>query len=270
MSPAAGAKGKKGNAITIEFSGICTLVWDAKGGRAKVHLVDLGSAGFQRHYAALGMEVTRTSPKGVKGPDADAAISVLGQDKDIGLWNLLGCDVEIVGGTGKLTVDDSNVDVSKKPGATAKSVKWLPDVSFLCESKTVDPVCPTAAVINLPVGHITAHRVIETGKVEFVADGQPVGPERFCLSRFRAVVPFEDQIALQLSRQRVLRFAQSATLMISNTCVCELGAPSPPDHFYGHYEVVKAKRRPTVQPAGKLPKFPGFPEWCYPALVRVS
>ena len=261
----------KPHALTIEFSGICTLIWNPKTGSAEVKLVDLGSAGFQRHYAALGLTVAASDAdtmQGVKGPDADAAVSLLGQDIDVGLWNLRGSDVEFVGATGKLTVDDSKVDVTRKPPKKGGSVQWLANVSVLCESQQLDPVCPTATILRIPAGHISSIGGDMARKIEFVADGTPVGPARYCLPRFQAVIPFEQELAVKLSRERVFRFTRSATIMISNTCVCGLGQGRPANHFYGHYEVVQAKRRPVVEPAGPKPMFPSWPELCFPGIVE--
>jgi hypothetical protein len=82
-------------------------------------------------------------------------------------------------------------------------------------------------------------------------------------------VPFASELAIRLSRERVLRFADSMTIMISNTCVCGLGVGAPANHFYGHYEVVQARRRPTVRPAGPQPKTPMFPELCWGGFVEM-
>jgi hypothetical protein len=271
MSPAKKARNLHGNALTVEFSGICTLVWDRKAGTAAVRMVDLASAGFARHYAGLGREVTASSPRGFKGPDPDASISVLGEDKDIGIWNLLGADVDFVGATGKLTVDDKKVDVTKRPDAAATSVKWLPDVSFLSESRKIDPVCPTAAIIRLPAGHVTAIGSADTRMVEFVEDGEPVGPIRYCLPRFQVVIPFAEELAVRLSRERVFRLRESMTLMMSNTCVCNPSTKGPREDFYAHYDVVQAKRRPTLKPAvGPDPAMPDYPEWCWAGFVQAG
>ena len=98
--------------------------------------------------------------------------------------------------------------------------------------------------------------------------GTPLGPARYCLPRFRIVIPFEQELSVRLDRQRVLRFTAATSIMISNTCVCGLGVSSPANHFYGHYDVVRAKRRPRVQPAGPQPMMPAFPEWCFAAVVK--
>jgi hypothetical protein len=267
MSPAKQAKRVTSRKLTIEFSGICTLVWNQKAGTASVKLVDLASAGFDRHYAALGLQVTENMTPSVRGPDADAAISLPGSNTDMGVWNLLGTDVEIVGATGNLTVDDSKVDVTKKPGKTAQSIQWLANVAFLTDSKQLDPVCPTAAVIQLPAGHLTASAAGNPRKVEFIDQGTAVGLERFCLSRFKATIPFDLELALRLDRRRVLRFTDTTSLIISNTCVCGLGVGIPPNHFYAHYDVVRARRRPTMKLAGPQPKIPSYPEFCWPALL---
>jgi hypothetical protein len=268
MSPSKPPKNSK-QTLTIEFSGICTFLWDRKEGSAVVRMVDLASAGFDRHYVALGLVVTEDMAKGVKGPDADAAISWPGAEADIGLWNLLGTDVEIVGAKGKLTVDDAKVDVTKKPDKNATSVNWLANVGLLAESKKLDPVCPTAATVQLPAGHVTAYNVGAPQKIEFLDSGTPIGPPRYCLSRFRVAIPFDSEIALRLDRRRVMRFTESNAIMISNMCVCGLGVNAPPDHFYAHYDVVRAKRRPTVERAGGLPKIPEYPELCLSGFVEV-
>jgi hypothetical protein len=258
----------KSRTLTIEFSGIVTLVWNKKAATAEVHMVDLASAGFERHYAALGLAVSESTARGVRGPDADAAISIPGQNVDIGLWNLFGTTTEIVGGTGKFTVDDSKIDPTKKPTAKPGSIRWVADIGNLCEAERLDPICPTAAVFRLSVGHLTSAGGAFARKVQFVDNGTPVGPDRYCVPRFQLSIPFDQQIALRLDRTRVLRFTDSLSLMVSNTCVCGLGAATPANHFYGHYEVVDAKRRPSVSPAGKQAKFPWYPEWCIPGFVQ--
>jgi hypothetical protein len=271
MSPSKGKNTTKGKTLTIEFSGICTLLWNRKEGNAAVCMVDMASAGFPRHYAALSREVTATSPRGIKGPEPDAAVSVLGEDTDIALWNLVGTDVEFVGASGKLTVDDKPVDVTKRPETTAASVRWLADVGFLAESKSVDPVCPTAAIIHLPAGHLTARGGADARKVEFTDDGEPVGPVRYCLPRFQVVIPFEDQLAMRLTRERVFRISETMTLMMSNTCVCNPAGRGPREDFYAHYDVVQAKRRPKLQPApGRKPMTPDYPEWCWGGFVQLG
>ena len=226
------------------------------------------SAGFEKHYAALTLEITEDTPRAIKGPSADAAMSAASDNKDIGLWNLSGTSVEIVGAIGKLTVDDSEVDVTKKPGKQAESVRWLPNVNFLCESDKLNPVCPTAAVVGIPAGHITAAGGAFARKLEFLNDGVKVGPDRFCVARFRAVIPFAEELAVRLSRERVLRFSDSMTIGISNTCVCGLGVAPAANHFYGHYDVVQAKRRPIAQRAGPKPALVWWPEICNPAIVE--
>jgi hypothetical protein len=271
MSPAKTSPPKKGKAkqLTIDFSGICTLLLDRKAGIATVQMVDLASAGFQRHFAALGLVVSDDMGGGIKGPDSDAAVSLPGDDRDVGLWDLLGTEMEMLGATGKLTVDDSKIDATKKPRAKAESIQWLPNIGFLTESSKLDPVCPTAATIEITSGHITALAVGQPRKVEFVDDGIPITSSRYYLPRFRARVPFEGELALRLDRQRVLRFSNSTSVMISNTCVCGLGVSSPANHFYAHYDVVRAKRRPKVQPAGPQPMTPLQPEWCFAGFVEV-
>jgi hypothetical protein len=270
MSPAKNAKPtRKTNQLTIDFSGVCTLLLNQKTSAATVQMVDLASAGFQRHFAALGLVVSEDLGKGVKGPDADAAVSLPGvEDRDIGLWDLLGTEIEVLGGSGKLTVDDSKIDPTKKPGAKAESIQWLPNIGFLTESSKLDALCPIAASIEFTAGHITAASAGESRKVEFLDEGTPIGPARYYLSRFRVRVPFDEEVALRLDRQRVLRFTRSMAVMISNTCVCGLGVAPVANDFYAHYDVVRAKRRPKMQLAGPKPMIPSAPEWCWPGFVQ--
>jgi len=260
---------KRSKALTVEFSGISTLIWNQKAGTADVYLADLASLGFPRHYAALSIAITETTPhQAIKGPDADAAISVAQANMDIGLWNLMGTDVEIVGATGKLSVDDTKPDVSKEPGKRAESIRWLADVGLLCESDNLDPLCPVAATIRIPAGHITAAATEAARKLEFVDNGTPVIPDRYCTPRFKAVIPFTDHLAIRINRNKVLRFNDSMRVVVSNTCVCDLGLGPTPNHFYGHYGVIDAKRRPTVRRAGRESKVPSYPEICFSAIVR--
>jgi len=268
MSPAKPAK-KSSNTLTIHFSGICTFVWDRKRGSAEVRMVDLASAGFQQHYAALGIAVTENTPRAITAPDADAAVSLAAMNCDMGLWNLIATDVKIVGGTGKLTVDDSKVDPSKKPAKTVESIRWLPDLGELTESNKTNSLCPISATVEIPAGHVTGNARIGAQKVEFVNDGTPIQPNRYYVPRLTAAIPFDSEIALVLDRRRIIRFTASMEIVISNTCVCALGMPGMPNHFYAHYDVVNARRRPTVQPAGPGVKMPSWPEWCYMAFVEV-
>jgi hypothetical protein len=267
MSPAKPAR--KSNALTIHFSGICTFVWDRKRGTAEVRMVDLASAGFQQHYAALGIAITENTPKAITGPDADAAISLASVNTDLGLWNLIGSDVKIVGATGKLSVDDGKVDVTKKPAKTAESIRWLANLQELTESDTANPICPVSATVQIPAGRITGNARVGARKVEFLADGTPIGPNRYCVPRLTATIPFDQEIALVLDRRRIIRFTASMEVVISNTCVCALGMTGQPNHFFAHYDVVKAKRRPTVQPAGPGVMMPSWPEFCYMAFVEL-
>jgi hypothetical protein len=260
---------KKQKVLTIEFAGISTLIWNKSEGGADVHLVDLASAGFERHYAALSCEITESTRNAIKGPSADASISLSGRETDVGIWNLMGTTVELLGATGKLTVDDSKADVTKKPTKQAKSVRWLANVGQLCESNVLSAACPTAAIIRLPAGHVTATGVAASRKLEFTVDGVPIGPDRFCLTRVQVEVPFENQLAVRLSRERILRFHDSMKVTISNACVCGLGQGEPANHFFGHYDVVEAKRRPHVKRAGKTPQFASLPELCWPAYVEI-
>ena len=263
------AKQKARTELTIDFSGVCTLLLNTKSNTATVQMVDLASAGFQRHFAALGFVLDEDGDRGMKGPDADAAVSLPGDNRDIGLWDLLGTEVEVLGGAGKLTVDDSKIDPTKKPGAKAASIQWLPNIGMLTESTKLDPTCPTAASIDFTAGHVTALMAGQPRKVQFLDDGTPIGPARYFTSRFRVRVPFEEELALRLDRQRVLRFTQSAAIMISNTCVCGLGVAPVANDFYAHYDVVRARRRPTMALAGPQPKWPSMPEFCWPGMVRV-
>ncbi len=267
MSPATKTR-KTSKALTIEFSGISTLVWNPKKGTAEVRLVDLASAGFQQHYAALGLAVGEDTPDALKGPDAEAAVSLPSVNVDMGVWNLMGTEVDIIGASGKLMVDDAKVDVTKKPAKTAESVRWLADIGFLSESSSLDPLCPIAAIIRIPAGRITVTAIAGSRKVDFLEEGTPIGPTRFCSPRFKAVIPFDKVLAIRLDRRRVLRFADSMSVIVSNTCVCGLGVRGKPNHFYAHYDVTKAKRRPTVKRAGKQLKFPSWPEFCWPAMVE--
>jgi hypothetical protein len=269
MPTAAKSKSTEGKRLTIEFSGICTLVWNKKTATADVHLVDMASAGYPQHYAALGITASEGEGLGVRGPDSDAVVSLPGINTDIGIWNLLGTDVEILGGTGKLVVDDSKVDVTKKPEKDAESIRWLPNIGYLADSTSANPTCPTAATVKLTSGRLSASVVGSGPKVEFIYDGTPVGPARYCVNRFKVAIPFDQEIAIRLDRARVLRVRSSRTVMISNTCMCGLALGAAPDDFAAHYDVVRAARRPVPKPAGKGVMFPGEPELCWPGYVEL-
>lgn len=255
--------------LQVEFSGICTLVWNKKNNSAEVRLVDLASAGFPQHYAALGITAEEGVPLGVRGPNVDAAVSLPGVNTDVGIWNLTGSDIEIIGGLGKFSVDDSKVDSAKKPGKDAESIRWMPNLGELAESTRPNPMCPTAATVALSVGRVTAAAAGTSRKVEFVANGTPVGPPRYYLTRFKVSIPFGDEIALRLDRQRVLRINESRTVMISNTCMCGLNIGTVPDDFSAHYDLVEAKRRPLPQLAGPAPMWPSMPEFCWDAYIEI-
>lgn len=275
MSPSKSSKQPQ-KTLTIDFAGICTFVWNKKAATADMRLVDLGSAGFQRHYAALGIAVNERTPQALKAPEADAAMSLPDANTDLGLWSLNGCDVQIVGGTGKLTVDDSKVDVTKKPGKTAGSVRWLADIGYLAESTALNGLCPTSATVKIPAGHLSANATVGHRRVSFVENGVPIGPARYCVPRVRATIPFNDELAIVLDRRRILRFRDSMSVVISNTCVCAVGMPGMPNHFYAHYDVVDAKRRPQVTaaqagPGGVVaaPQIAHWPELCYMGYVEI-
>lgn len=256
------------HALTIEFAGVCTLIWNKKTGTAEVHLVDLGTIGFARHTAAVSIAVEENQPPPLTGADAEVSLSLAGSMSDVGLWNLLDCTVDFVGGLGKLTVDAATVDVTKEPARDATSIRWLANVGALTESTTLNPAGSTAAVINVPAGHITAASVGTLRKVQFVdGDDKPIGPARYCLPRFRVTMPFADRLAMRLDRRRVLTFTRAATIVVSNTCVCGLNS-APAIDFYAHYDVVAAKRRPRIQLAGPLPRMPLWPEYCIDAFVE--
>jgi hypothetical protein len=270
---------KPQKALTIDFAGICTFVWNKKAGTAEMRLVDLESAGFQRHYAALGIAVNERTPKALKGPEADAAMSMPDSNTDLGLWNLIGCDVQVVGASGKLTVDDSKADVTKKPVKSAESIRWLADIGYLAGSTDPNALCPTAATFALSAGHVTANATVGNRRVSFSDASGPVGPTRFCVPRLRVVIPFEEELALVLDRRRILRFSDSMQAVVSNTCVCAVGLEGMPDHFYAHYDVVDARRRPKVTAAQAAPRggafavaapqLASFPEFCYMGFVEI-
>jgi hypothetical protein len=274
MSPSKSSK-KPQKALTIDFAGICTFVWNKKANTAEMRLVDLASAGFQRHYPALGIAVNEQTPKALKAPEADAAMSLPAANSDLGVWNLSGCDVQIVGGTGKLTIDDSKVDVARKPGKTAESVRWLADIGYLTGSTNPNGLCPTSATVKLTAGHLTANARVGHRRVSFSENGIPIGPSRYCVPRLRATIPFDDELAIVLDRRRILRFKASMSVVVSNTCVCAVGLQGTPDHFYAHYDVVNAKRRPEVTPAqagpggAATPSLASWPEFCYMGFVEV-
>jgi hypothetical protein len=196
-------------------------------------------------------------------------VSLAPMNTDMGLWNLIGTDVKVVGGKGKLTVDDSKVDATRKPAKSAESIRWLPNLGELTESDTTSSLCPISATVQIPAGHVTGNARIGAQRVAFLNNGAPIQPNRFYVPRLTASVPFDTEIALVLDRRRIIRFTASMEIVISNTCVCALGMPGMPNHFYAHYDVVNARRRPTVQPAGTGVRMPSWPEWCYMAFVEV-
>jgi hypothetical protein len=125
------------------------------------------------------------------------------------------------------------------------------------------------ATVQIPAGHITASARTGARKVEFVDGGTPIGPNRFCVPRLIAKIPFDREIALVLDRRRIIRLTASMEVVISNSCVCALSMPGMPNHFYAHYDVVNARRRPTVGPAGPQLKGPFWPEFCYMAYLEI-
>jgi hypothetical protein len=140
------------------------------------------------------------------------------------------------------------------------------------DSSAHSAICPTAAAVTLASGTLTAKNVGNPQKLQFVDPTGLIGPARYCLSRFQVVIPFESELGVRLDRRRVLRFTETNSVVMSNTCVCDLGINQPPDHFLAHYEVVQAKRRPTIKPAkpaGPGAKVPWWPDLCLVGYVEI-
>lgn len=259
--------------LTIEFAGITTLVWDKAKGEAEVLLVDLAAAGFDRHHAMLAMA---DSPA-VVAPQPDASIAVPGQPLELGLWNLAGTEITIEakdGGPLEVVADAVNAD--DPPGPGAESIRWLANISELCQSNTLNAKCPIAARLRIKSGRITATAAnYPQVRAQFSLDDRPLGPMHYVLSRFMLEVLGED-VTLRLDSRRTIEVHTDHHAMVSNTCVFERNFGLNAGHFYAHYLIVKAQRRPTVRRMPMLQRVafaafsvPDDPEHCMPAFVEL-
>jgi hypothetical protein len=258
--------------LTIEFAGISTLVWNKDKQEAEVRLVDMEAHDFHKHYAALGM----TSAHGVSAPDPDISISVPGRPMELGVWNLKGTEVEIIGcDPGPLDVEDDPVNGVQPPQRFAESIRWLPDIGELCQSRRLSTKVRLATRIPIKSGRITAtaanHELI---RAQFLDDGRAVAPVRYYLPRFLVELPGK-KISLRLDGKRTLEFSGDHEVIISNTCVCEPVVKKGSGHFYAHYLVVEPERQPRVRrlknpPYGvKAMAWPMDPEFCFAAFVQI-
>lgn len=269
--------------LTIEFAGVSTFLWQPANSQRKgasgnghdeaaVVLVDLGAAGFHPHHATLATEGT----SGVSCPDPDTSIAVPGSPLELGIWNLDGTEIELIADAGPLKVDDEEIDNTQPPPDTTGSIRWLPEIGALCQSRTLAPKVPTAARLRLTTGRVSstaaAHPPV---KLAFDDNDQPIdGGERYVLPRF--IVELDcARAALRLDGKREFRFSGDHHVIISNTCVCDASKVGAPGHFYAHYLLVEAKRKPRVRHTSgvfKRPKtfaIPDDPGQCYCAYAMI-
>lgn len=260
--------------LTIEFAGIATLVRQRARREASVVLVDLGAAGFHAHHAALGI----SGGPGLSCPDPDLSIAVPGQPMELGVWGLQGTDIEIVADSGPLHIVDDPVDSTEPPPPNAESVRWLPEIGELCQSRTLATRVPISSRLRLRTGRVTstaaAHPLV---RVVFEDDGEPIGPARYLLARFLVEIPCAKAV-LKLDAQRELTFDSDRHVLISNTCVCEPKSGGRGGHFYAHYLLLdQRKREPRIRrtegPRGPAStatfSFPEDPEHCFTGFVDI-
>jgi hypothetical protein len=258
--------------LTIEFAGITTLLWHKDRKEATVVLVDLAAAGFHKHHAAMAMEGGHE----VSCPDPDLSIAVPGQELELGIWNLQGTDIELIADGGPLEVDDTEVDVTQAPADNASSIQWLPEIGALCQSRTLAPGVPISARMQLKTGNITSTRAgHELIRVVFDDDDRQVGDERYILPRFLVRID-SPRVKIRLDTNREFKFETDHHVTISNTCVCEPVSRGAPGHFYGHYLLVEAKRKPRIRrtyrsgrPKGATFAWPADPEYCFSAYALI-
>lgn len=259
--------------LTIEFAGISTLVWNKATNEAEVLLVDLAAAGYQRHHAMLAM----ADNTAVVAPQPDASIAIPGQPLELGIWNLHGAEIEIdAKDAGPLEVVADPVNDAEPPAPGAESIRWLPDISDLCQSRSLNTKCPIAARVRIRSGRLTATAAnFPQVRAQYFDGDRPLGPARYTLSRFMLEVPSTD-VRLRLDERRVIDVHTDHHAMISNTCAYESAFTGMSGHFYAHYLTVAARRRPIVQTVRSARRaafaafsWPADPEHCVPAFVEL-
>lgn len=265
--------------LTIEFAGVSTLLWQKgdkpNGGEATVVLVDLGQAGFHTHHATLAMEGNSS----VSCPDPDTSIAVPGVPSELGIWDLRGTELEIIADGKPLEVDDSEIDEAKVPAVQAGSIRWLPEIGGLCQSRTLAPGVPIATRLRLSTGRVSAtaaqHPPIRVAFDEVVDErDRVIGGERYILPRFMVEIE-SAKVTLRVDKKREFKFDTDHNVIISNTCVCEPPTRSGAGHFYGHYLLVEAKRKPRVRRTSgpfrreKMFSVPEAPEHCFCAYAMI-
>jgi hypothetical protein len=268
--------------LTIEFAGVTTFLWRKANAKDKdaqhqgeVVLVDLGNAGFHPHHATLATEGNR----GITCPDPDTSVAVPGWPSELGIWNLKNAEIELIADAAPLTVEDGEINAQEPPPDTTGSIRWLPEIGSLCQSRTLAPRVPSAARMRLNMGRVSAtaakHPPVRVVFDE-VVDGEDrvIDAERYILPRFMVEIECARAI-LRLDGQREFRFDADHHVIISNTCVCDHAKFGAANHFYGHYALLEAKRKPRVrQTSGEFrrPKHfsvPSDPAQCYCAYAMI-
>lgn len=268
--------------LTIEFAGVSTFLWrkanekdkDAKD-QGEVVLVDLAAAGFHPHHATLATE----GGSGISCPDPDTSLALPGWPSELGVWNLKGVEIELIADAAPLAVDDGEIKLQDAPPEGTGSIRWLPEIGGLCQSRTLAPRVPTAARMRLNTGRVSATAARHPPlRVMFdeVVDGndQPIDGERYVLPRFIVEIDCAKAV-LRLDAKREFRFEADHHVIISNTCVCEHARFGAANHFYGHYTLLEAKRKPRIrQTSGefrrpKLFSVPEDPPQCFCAYAMI-
>lgn len=249
--------------LTIEFAGISTLVWNKDRNQAEAVLVDLGAAGFHSHHAVLAA----MGGDGITCPEPDTSVAVPALPIELGIWNLEG-DVELIADGGPLSVNDDQIDATKPPKDTG-SIRWLPELGELCLSRTLAPGVPVAARLPLKTGQVSAtaarHDPIQ---LEFDDDAGLVVPRRYVMARFVVEVPC-DKATIRFGEREIRFDGNHHRVVISNTCACEPVARGAAGHFYAHYLLVEAKRKPRVRRIGPFNRTPNIAFFSWPADVEI-
>jgi hypothetical protein len=256
--------------LTIEFAGVTTLVWDKARNEATAFLLDLGAEGFHQHYATLATE----GGSHVTCPDPDTAVTMPGAPIELGVWNLKGTDIEIDADATPLDIDDEKIDETQKPPERSGSIRWLPELGELCQSRILARHLRYAARVRLPVGRVSTTAAGQPLlRVVFEDNDQPICQERYLLPRFMVEIDCA-KATVRLGKDRELKFASDHHVIISNTCVCEQTTADPGSgHFYAHYLLVDTKRKPRIRRVnGPFRHVKGFsvpedPEHCCPSYI---
>lgn len=256
--------------LTIEFAGVSTFVWNKDRNSAEAVLVDLGASGFHKHHATLATE----GAPGLSCPDPDISVAVPGSPLELGIWTLNG-ELAVSADAAPLDVDDGAIEHGNPPSHQNGSIRWLPEIGAICQSRTLASKVPVAARLPLTIGRVSSTAAAHPPmRVAFDVADEGLGEERYVLPRFMVEID-APAVTLRLDAKRELRFANDHHVIISNTCVCEPAGAAGAGHFYGHYLLVDAKRKPAVRRTSgpflrpKTFAIPSAPEHCFSAYLEI-